>query len=169
MQSPKWSRSTDGLLARMQTTHLTFPTQSRADSRPRTLRIGHPRHPVACPAHMDPHLRDMVLQWYQLYLHTSAISSSPRTKSKHCLTSLSLPLALILRPVPAPLVMSALPTNVHVSKHPCLRAKLSQLRSKSMNARETKDVVHEISLILATEALASLEVVTAGTVRRCLS
>ncbi|ETN41853.1 uracil phosphoribosyltransferase [Cyphellophora europaea CBS 101466] len=59
--------------------------------------------------------------------------------------------------------MSALPTNVHVSKHPCLRAKLSQLRSKSMNARETKDVVHEISLILATEALASLEVVTAGT------
>jgi uracil phosphoribosyltransferase len=61
--------------------------------------------------------------------------------------------------------MSELPANVHVSKHPCLRAKLSQLRSKSTNARETKDLVHEISLILGIEALAGLEVVSAGNVR----
>lgn len=61
--------------------------------------------------------------------------------------------------------MSNLPPNVHVSKHPCLRAKLSQLRSKSANARETKDLVHEISLILGTEALAGLAVVSAGAVR----
>lgn len=60
--------------------------------------------------------------------------------------------------------MASLPSNVHVSKHPCLRAKLSQLRSKSANARETKDLVHEISLILGTEALAGLDVVSAGAV-----
>ena len=59
---------------------------------------------------------------------------------------------------------SLLPSNVHISKHPCLRAKLSQLRSKSTNARETKTLVHEIALLLGTEALAELEIENAGTV-----
>ncbi|KAL8371315.1 hypothetical protein RB595_001242 [Gaeumannomyces hyphopodioides] len=49
----------------------------------------------------------------------------------------------------------SLPTNVHVSNHPCLVAKLSQLRSKSTPAKEVKNLVHEISLIVACEALAS--------------
>jgi uracil phosphoribosyltransferase len=56
------------------------------------------------------------------------------------------------------------PANVHVSQHPCVRAKLSQLRSKSTTARETKQLVHEISLMLGTEALAGLETTTIGTV-----
>ncbi|RMJ16151.1 hypothetical protein BHE90_010362 [Fusarium euwallaceae] len=51
--------------------------------------------------------------------------------------------------------MSSLPSNVHVSQHPCLRAKLSQLRSKSINPREVKSLIHEISLIVSCEALAS--------------
>jgi len=59
---------------------------------------------------------------------------------------------------------SSLPANVHISKHPCLRAKLSQLRSKSTNARDTKALVHEIALLLGSEALAQLEVQEAGTV-----
>ncbi|KAF2238778.1 putative uracil phosphoribosyltransferase [Viridothelium virens] len=46
-----------------------------------------------------------------------------------------------------------LPSNVHVSKHPCLRAKLSQLRSENTNARETKLLIHEIATIVACEAL----------------
>lgn len=58
---------------------------------------------------------------------------------------------------------SSLPANVHISKHPCLRAKLSQLRSKSTNARDTKALVHEIALLLGSEALAQLEVQEAGT------
>lgn len=66
---------------------------------------------------------------------------------------------------PALLAMSNLPPSVHISRHPCLRAKLSQLRSKSRNARETKELVHEISLILGTEALAGLDVATDGVVR----
>jgi uracil phosphoribosyltransferase len=49
----------------------------------------------------------------------------------------------------------SLPPNVHVSSHPCLQAKLSQLRDSATNARETKALVHEISLILGCEALAS--------------
>lgn len=57
-----------------------------------------------------------------------------------------------------------LPANVHVSKHPCLRAKLSQLRSKQTNARDTKSLVHDISVMLGTEALAELPVVDAGAV-----
>lgn len=48
-----------------------------------------------------------------------------------------------------------LPPNVHVSAHPCLQAKLSQLRSASASPREVKALVHEISLILGCEALAS--------------
>ncbi|KAL9113116.1 MAG: hypothetical protein Q9227_002728 [Pyrenula ochraceoflavens] len=44
--------------------------------------------------------------------------------------------------------------NVHISRHPCLRAKLSQLRSASRDSRETRTLVHEISLILGSEALA---------------
>ncbi|KAH6680542.1 putative uracil phosphoribosyltransferase urg2 [Halenospora varia] len=49
----------------------------------------------------------------------------------------------------------SLPPNVHVSTHPCLQAKLSQLRASSTNARETKALVHEIALILGVEALAA--------------
>jgi len=58
---------------------------------------------------------------------------------------------------------TSLPSNVHISKHPCLRAKLSQLRSKSTGARDTKTLVHEIALILGTEALAQLDVESAET------
>ena len=47
-----------------------------------------------------------------------------------------------------------LPSNVRVSQHPCLRAKLSQLRSQNTNAREAKLLVHEIATIVACEALA---------------
>lgn len=49
---------------------------------------------------------------------------------------------------------SNLPPNVHVSQHPSLQAKISQLRSNSTNSRETNALVHEISLIVACEALA---------------
>ncbi|CZR57345.1 probable uracil phosphoribosyltransferase [Phialocephala subalpina] len=49
----------------------------------------------------------------------------------------------------------SLPPNVHVSTHPCLQAKLSQLRSSTANARETKALVHEISFILGCEATAA--------------
>ncbi len=62
------------------------------------------------------------------------------------------------------------PPNVHVSRHPCLRAKLSQLRSKDANARETKSLVHEITLILGCDALAeALGTESSGTVRSSLS
>ncbi|KAJ6782134.1 hypothetical protein PWT90_11278 [Aphanocladium album] len=46
-----------------------------------------------------------------------------------------------------------LPSNVHISQHPSLQAKISQLRSKSTKSRETKALVHEIALIIACEAL----------------
>ncbi|OAQ60678.1 uracil phosphoribosyl transferase [Pochonia chlamydosporia 170] len=49
--------------------------------------------------------------------------------------------------------MSSLP-NVHVSQHPSLRAKLSQLRSSSTNSKQVNALVNDISLILACEALA---------------
>ncbi|GAD91700.1 uracil phosphoribosyltransferase [Paecilomyces variotii No. 5] len=45
---------------------------------------------------------------------------------------------------------SSFPANVHVSAHPCLRAKLSQLRSHTASTRETKLLVHEITTILAS-------------------
>lgn len=51
--------------------------------------------------------------------------------------------------------MTTLPKNVHVSNHPCLRAKLSQLRSKSTPSKDVKALVHDISLIVGCEALAS--------------
>ncbi|KAL7274057.1 hypothetical protein RUND412_003058 [Rhizina undulata] len=47
----------------------------------------------------------------------------------------------------------AYPSNVTVSSHPCLVAKLSQLRSASTTPKETKGLVNEISLLLAVEAL----------------
>lgn len=60
---------------------------------------------------------------------------------------------------------SSVPSNVHVSTHPCLRAKLSILRSQSTNARETKQLVHEIATIVGCEALAhGLKVTETGTV-----
>ena len=48
----------------------------------------------------------------------------------------------------------ALP-NVHISTHPCVKAKLSKLRSHNTSARETKVLIHEITLMIGTEALAS--------------
>lgn len=63
------------------------------------------------------------------------------------------------------MAITSFPSNVHVSKHPCLQAKLSQFRSKSTNARETKALVHEIALIVSCEALAKgLKAVSSGTV-----
>ncbi|KAG6003581.1 hypothetical protein E4U21_001868 [Claviceps maximensis] len=50
--------------------------------------------------------------------------------------------------------MSPLP-NVHLSQHPSLKAKLSQLRSHSTSSKDVKTLVHDISLILACEALAA--------------
>ena len=56
----------------------------------------------------------------------------------------------------------SLPPNVHVSTHPCLQAKLSQLRASATNARETKALVHEIALIVGIEATAAGLSVTKG-------
>jgi len=49
--------------------------------------------------------------------------------------------------------MTPLPANVTVSSHPCLRAKLSQLRSVACSAKQTKALVKEIALLLACDAL----------------
>ncbi|KAM0451818.1 hypothetical protein ACHAO4_005775 [Trichoderma viride] len=51
--------------------------------------------------------------------------------------------------------MAGLPSNVHVSQHPSLLAKLSQLRSKGASPRDVKSLVHEIALILSCEAVIS--------------
>ncbi|PSK43120.1 hypothetical protein B9Z65_7074 [Elsinoe australis] len=60
--------------------------------------------------------------------------------------------------------MASLPSNVHVSSHPCLRAKLSQLRSSSTTTRETKQLVNDIALMVGYEALASgLTITSSGT------
>ncbi|KAL2760962.1 hypothetical protein ACRALDRAFT_1066640 [Sodiomyces alcalophilus JCM 7366] len=48
-----------------------------------------------------------------------------------------------------------LPPNVHISSHPCLLAKLSQLRSKETAAKDVKSLVHDISLLIGCDALAA--------------
>ncbi|EMC98476.1 hypothetical protein BAUCODRAFT_32521 [Baudoinia panamericana UAMH 10762] len=47
-----------------------------------------------------------------------------------------------------------MPSSIHVSSHPCVRAKLSQLRSSSTGAADTKRLIHEIATIVGCEALA---------------
>ncbi|KAI4728597.1 uracil phosphoribosyltransferase-like protein [Aureobasidium sp. EXF-10728] len=60
--------------------------------------------------------------------------------------------------------MSSLLSNVHVSQHPCLRAKVSQLRSQQTGARDAKRLIHDISTMLGYEALGSaLESTQQGT------
>ncbi|KAF2762586.1 PRTase-like protein [Pseudovirgaria hyperparasitica] len=49
---------------------------------------------------------------------------------------------------------SSLPSNVHVSSHPCVRVKLSKLRSKGTSPRDVPSLVNEIALLVGTEALA---------------
>ncbi|KAJ5724006.1 hypothetical protein N7488_002041 [Penicillium malachiteum] len=62
--------------------------------------------------------------------------------------------------------MSSLPANIHISTHPCLQAKLSQLRSASTSPRETRALVHEITSIIGVEAFATgLKVSATGTDR----
>ncbi|KAL7935588.1 PRTase-like protein [Trichoderma chlorosporum] len=51
--------------------------------------------------------------------------------------------------------MADLPSNVHVSQHPSLLAKLSQLRSQTASPRDVKSLIHEISLVIACEAISS--------------
>ncbi|KAK2740122.1 hypothetical protein FQN57_006237 [Myotisia sp. PD_48] len=61
---------------------------------------------------------------------------------------------------------ASLPANVHVSRHPCLRVKLSQLRSDKITPRETSELVQEIATIISCEAFASsLDVSSSGTAR----
>lgn len=52
--------------------------------------------------------------------------------------------------------MSPLPANVTVSNHPCLKVKLSQLRSATCSPKQTRALVKEISLLLACDALRSV-------------
>ncbi|KAL2856984.1 uracil phosphoribosyltransferase-domain-containing protein [Aspergillus pseudodeflectus] len=52
--------------------------------------------------------------------------------------------------------------NVHVSSHPLLQAKLSQLRSSSTTTRETRSLVHEIATILGVEAFAGWKSTSTG-------
>lgn len=60
---------------------------------------------------------------------------------------------------------ASLPKNAHVSTHPCLQAKLSQLRSASTGPRDVQTLVHEIALMVGYEALASgLSIKEEGTV-----
>jgi uracil phosphoribosyltransferase len=62
--------------------------------------------------------------------------------------------------------MSSLPSNVHISQHPCLKAKISQLRSQSTGARDAKRLIHDISTMLGYEALGSaLSTTQQGSVR----
>lgn len=64
-----------------------------------------------------------------------------------------------------PHITMSLPPNIHVSTHPCLQAKLSQLRSASTSPRETRALIHEISSIIGVEAFAKgLTVAKTGTV-----
>jgi len=59
-----------------------------------------------------------------------------------------------------------LPKNAHVSTHPCLQAKLSQLRSVSTGSKDAQTLVHELALMVGYEALAAgLKAQEAGTVR----
>jgi uracil phosphoribosyltransferase len=59
-----------------------------------------------------------------------------------------------------------LPKNAHVSTHPCLQAKLSQLRSASTGSKDAQTLVHELALMVGYEALAAgLKTQQAGTVR----
>lgn len=60
-----------------------------------------------------------------------------------------------------------LPKNVHVSRHPCLQVKLSQLRSGKASSRETNDLVHEIATIIGCEAFAENISVAPGEKVRC--
>ena len=56
--------------------------------------------------------------------------------------------------------------NIHISSHPCLQAKLSQLRSQSTSPRETRALVDDITSILGVEAFAKgLTLTKTGTVR----
>jgi uracil phosphoribosyltransferase len=50
--------------------------------------------------------------------------------------------------------MASLPSNAHVSQHPCLQAKLSQLRSASTSSKDVQALVHDIALMVGYEALA---------------
>lgn len=50
---------------------------------------------------------------------------------------------------------SGLPSNVHVSSHPVIAAKVAQLRSAESDSRAVRQLTDEISLLLAYEATAA--------------
>ncbi|RMZ71404.1 uracil phosphoribosyltransferase [Pyrenophora seminiperda CCB06] len=54
---------------------------------------------------------------------------------------------------PQPSHTMAMPKNAHVSTHPCLQAKLSQLRSASTGSKDAQTLVHELALMVGYEAL----------------
>ncbi|KAI4210629.1 MAG: hypothetical protein LQ351_006508 [Letrouitia transgressa] len=47
-----------------------------------------------------------------------------------------------------------LPSNVHIPTHPCQLAKISLLRSRDRTPKETKALIHDITLILGVAVLA---------------
>ena len=58
---------------------------------------------------------------------------------------------------------ASLPANVTVCDHPCLRVKLSKLRSSSTPPKEVQSLVRELAMLVATFALqGSLSTTTDG-------
>jgi len=95
----------------------------------------------------------------KLHHHSTPRPHHPQQRQNHNTTPLS-------RQPPTKMASPPLPTNVHVSNHPCPRAKLSRLRSQHANARETKALIHEIALIVGCQALErALDTTSSGTVR----
>jgi hypothetical protein len=68
------------------------------------------------------------------------------------------------------IAVMSIPKNAHILSHPCLKAKLSQLRSAKTSSRDAQALVHEIALMVGYEALgAGLKVQEDGTVSRLIS
>ncbi|KAL4944164.1 hypothetical protein BDV06DRAFT_115269 [Aspergillus oleicola] len=54
------------------------------------------------------------------------------------------------------------PSNVHISTHPLLQTKVSQIRSSSTTTREIRNLVNEIATILGVEAFAGWKATGTG-------
>ncbi len=53
-------------------------------------------------------------------------------------------------------------SHSEVASHPCLAAKISQLRSVDTTAKETKELIHEIAFMVAFQALGEILTVLDG-------
>lgn len=74
---------------------------------------------------------------------------------------------LPILPFPKTMKSDAISDNIHVSSHPIVAAKISQLRDRATTPKQVRELIHDLGQLIGYEATANLNIQQGKTVSLC--